>query len=190
MIIEGSLSCKIDHRIKAYNALRRQVISRLKWSQYGNASATNLVSEVSPSPINMLHPTADDKEKRRRLNRPSKRIRIHESRKFLLVVETRMEESFLVETRILGFAVRERAEGIRNPTNDWNPGTLNERRSYSDCLQEPITQSGKFPCARVTAFSRTSLFFRMVLARIWITFTNQSAKPRDLKTIFLPFNDV
>ena len=123
MIIEGSLSCKIDHRIKAYNVLHRQ-------SQYGSASATNLVFEVSPSPMNMLHPTADDKEKRRRLNRPSKRIRIQESRKFLLVVETRMEESFLVETGILGFAIRETAEGIRNPTNDWNPGTLDERRSH------------------------------------------------------------
>ena len=105
--------------------------------------------------MNMLHPTADDKEKWRRLNnlvprvlsyppygrrepwergwrlnRPSKRIQIHESRKFLLVVETRMGESFLVETGILGFAIRETAEGIRNPTNDWNPGTLDERRSH------------------------------------------------------------
>ena len=80
--------------------------------------------------MNMLHPTADDKEKRRRLNRPSKRIRINVSRKFLLVVETRMEESFLVETWILGFVIRETAEGIRNPTNDWNPGTLDEGRSH------------------------------------------------------------
>ena len=80
--------------------------------------------------MNLLNPTADDKEKRRRLNRPSKRIRIKESRKFLLVVETRMGVSFLVETEILGFAIRETAEGIRNPTNDWNPGTLDERRSH------------------------------------------------------------
>ena len=187
MIIEGSLSCKIDHRIKTYNVLHRQVRNHLKWSQYGNVSATNLVFEVSPSPMNMLHPTADDKEKRRRLNRPSKRIRIHESRKFLLVVETRMGESFLVETGILGFVIRETAERIRNPTNDWNPGTLDERRSHPDCLQDPITQSAQFPCARVTAFSRTSVFFRAVLAWIWITFTNQSAKPRDLKTIFFAF---
>ena len=41
-----------------------------------------------------------------------------------------MGESFLVETGILGFAFRETAEGIRNPTNDWNPGTLDERRSH------------------------------------------------------------
>ena len=80
--------------------------------------------------MNLLNPTADDKEKRRRLNRPSKRIRIKKSRKFLLVVETRMGESFLVETGILGFAIRETAEGIRNPTNDWNPRTLDERRSH------------------------------------------------------------
>ena len=80
--------------------------------------------------MNMLHPTTDDEEKRRRLNRPRKRIRIHESRKFLLVVETRRGVSFLVETGILGFAIRETAEGIRNPTNDWNPGTLDERRSH------------------------------------------------------------
>ena len=109
--------------------------------------------------MNLLHPAADDKEKRRRLNRPGKRIRINESRKFLLVVETGMGESFLVETEILGFAIRETAEGIRMPTNDWNPGTLDERRSHPARL-------GKFPCARVTAFSRTSLFFRTVLARI------------------------
>ena len=80
--------------------------------------------------MNLWNPTADDKEKRRRLNRPSKRIRMKESRKFLLVVETRMGVSFLVETGILGFAIRETAEGIRNPTNDWNPGTLDERRSH------------------------------------------------------------
>ena len=80
--------------------------------------------------MNLLNPTADDKEKRRRLNRPSKRIRIKESRTFFLVVETRMGVSFLVEIGILGFAIRETAEGIRNPTNDWNPGTLDERRSH------------------------------------------------------------
>ena len=38
----------------------------------------------------------------------------------------------IVETGILGFAIQETAQGIRNPTKDWNPGTLDERRSHPE----------------------------------------------------------
>lgn len=93
--------------------------------------------------MNLWNPTADDKEKRRRLNRPSKRIRIKESRKFLLVVETRMGESFLVETGILGFAIRETAEGIRNPTKDWNP----ESKFHGQRNRNPVP-----PVIRISLF--------------------------------------
>ena len=41
---------------------------------------------------------------------PCKEIRIPEAVKFLLV-----------ESQILGFAFRNTAQGIQNPTNDWNP---------------------------------------------------------------------
>ena len=41
---------------------------------------------------------------------PCKGIRIPESRKFLLV-----------ESGILGFGIQNTAQGIRNPTNVWNP---------------------------------------------------------------------
>ena len=41
---------------------------------------------------------------------PCKGIRIPESRNFLLV-----------ESGILGFEIRNPAQGIRNPTKDWNP---------------------------------------------------------------------
>ena len=88
--------------------------------------------------MNLLNPTADDKEKRRRLNRPSKRIRIKESRKFLLVVETRMGESFLVETGILGFAIREikklKESGIPLTIGILEPW-MNGVAIQQDCLQ-------------------------------------------------------
>ena len=49
--------------------------------------------------------------------------------------------------------------------------------------EEPITRSEQLPCARVTEFSRTSLFFETVLANFenLLNSTNQSAKPTDLK---------
>ena len=31
------------------------------------------------------------------------------------------ENILLVELKILGFGIRTTAQGIRNPTNDWNP---------------------------------------------------------------------
>ena len=56
------------------------------------------------------------------------------------------------------------------------------------CKKEPITRSEQLPRARVTAFSRTSLFqneFEYLLNS-----TNQSAKPTNLRMIFLPFNNL
>ena len=51
---------------------------------------------------------------------PCKVIRIPESEKFLLV-ESGMGEILIVESRILGFGIRNTAYGIQNPANDWNP---------------------------------------------------------------------
>ena len=42
------------------------------------------------------------------------------------------------------------------------------------------------PCTRVTAFSLTSLF-KTILVRLFLGPTNQSAKPKDLKMVFLSF---
>ena len=53
--------------------------------------------------------------------------------------------------------------------------------------QEPITRSEQLPCARVTAFLRTSLFFSNGFGanfEFLLNPTNQSAKPTDLKFIF------
>ena len=33
----------------------------------------------------------------------------------------RIREFLLVESGILGFGIRNTAQGVRNPTNDWNP---------------------------------------------------------------------
>ena len=52
----------------------------------------------------------------------SGKIRIPKSWKFLLV-ESEMRENFPVEAGILGFGIWNMALGIRNPTNDWNPGS-------------------------------------------------------------------
>ena len=52
----------------------------------------------------------------------SGKIRIPKSWKFLLV-ESEMRENFPVESGILGFGIWNMALGIRNPTNDWNPGS-------------------------------------------------------------------
>ena len=52
-----------------------------------------------------------------------KGIRIPECKKFLLV-ESRILENLLVESGILGFGIRNTAQGIRNPVSidkDWNP---------------------------------------------------------------------
>ena len=55
--------------------------------------------------------------------------------------------------------------------------------------QEPITQSEQLPYARVTAFSRTSLFLEGFCANLeyLLNSSNQSAKPTDLKIIFVSF---
>ena len=55
--------------------------------------------------------------------------------------------------------------------------------------QEPITQSEQLPYARVTAFSRTSLFLEGFCANFeyLLNSSNQSAKPTDLKIIFVSF---
>jgi len=52
---------------------------------------------------------------------PCKRIRIRESGKFLLV-ESGIRKIWFVESGILGFGIRNTAQGIRNPTNPaiWN----------------------------------------------------------------------
>ena len=47
-------------------------------------------------------------------------IRILESGK-LLLVESEIWEILRVESGILGFGIRNTAQGIRNPVNDWNP---------------------------------------------------------------------
>ena len=46
-------------------------------------------------------------------------IRIPESKKVLLV-GSRIWQNFLVESQILGFGIRNTAQGIRNPTNNCN----------------------------------------------------------------------
>ena len=43
--------------------------------------------------------------------------------KFLLVESAGMRENFPVESGIQGFGIWNMALGIRNPTNDWNPGS-------------------------------------------------------------------
>ena len=55
--------------------------------------------------------------------------------------------------------------------------------------QEPITRGEQLPCARVTAFSWTSLFLDSNDANLeyLLDSTNQSAKPKDLKMIFFAF---
>ena len=40
--------------------------------------------------------------------------------KFLLL-ESRIQKILLVESRIQGFGIQNAAQGIRNPTKDWNP---------------------------------------------------------------------
>ena len=61
----------------------------------------------------------------------------------------------------------------------------NNRQIYQ-LNQETITQSEQLPCARVTAFSRTSLFLERFWREFWIFFnsTNPSARPTDLKLVF------
>ena len=49
-----------------------------------------------------------------------KGIWIPESSKFLLV-EFGIRKKLAVKSGILGFGIRNRAQGIRNPTNEWNP---------------------------------------------------------------------
>ena len=47
--------------------------------------------------------------------------RIPESEEVLLQVVSEIHHIFAVEFGILGFGIRNTAQGIRNPTNDWNP---------------------------------------------------------------------
>ena len=51
---------------------------------------------------------------------PCEGIRILESAKFLLV-----------ESGILGFGIRNTAQGIRNPTKDWNPIQVSSRKDWN-----------------------------------------------------------
>ena len=46
---------------------------------------------------------------------------IPESGKVLLQVRSGIHHIFAVKYRILGFGIRNTTQGIRNPTNDWNP---------------------------------------------------------------------
>ena len=61
--------------------------------------------------------------------------------------------------------------------------------SFFFLCQEPIIQSEQPPCARFTAFLRTSLFFNGFGANFeyLLNPTNRSAKPTDLKLIFFAF---
>ena len=54
-----------------------------------------------------------------------KGIRIAESGKFLLV-----------ESRILGFGIRSSAQGIRNPTKDWNL----ESKFHAQIMRYPVPE--------------------------------------------------
>ena len=38
-----------------------------------------------------------------------------------LLVESGIQQIFVLEQGILGFGIRTTAQGIRNPTKDWNP---------------------------------------------------------------------
>ena len=58
--------------------------------------------------------------KRKNLFTSCKGIWIPECRKFLLV-ESRIWENLLVESGILGFGIRNTAQGIRNPANFLDP---------------------------------------------------------------------
>ena len=51
---------------------------------------------------------------------PCKGIWIPENEKFWLV-ELGIQENFFTESGILGFGIQNETQGIRNPTNDWNP---------------------------------------------------------------------
>ena len=39
----------------------------------------------------------------------------------IFACEIRNPQKFAVESGVLGFGIRNRAQGIRNPTNEWNP---------------------------------------------------------------------
>ena len=59
--------------------------------------------------------------------------------------------------------------------------------------RQPITRSEQLPSARVTAFSRTSLFLERFWRKCWISFkfhkpVSKTNKPKN--DIFLPFNNV
>ena len=66
---------------------------------------------------------------------PCKGICIPESSKFLLV-ESEIRENLLVESRILGFGIRDTARGIRNPTNDWNPKSTFHLQGLESGIQD------------------------------------------------------
>ena len=44
----------------------------------------------------------------------------------------------LVESGILGFGIRNTAQGIRNPTKDWNPIQGSSRKDWNQCLESGI----------------------------------------------------
>ena len=121
---------------------------------------------------------------------------VRESGKFLLV-----------KSGILGFGIRDGGLGIL----DLDTQALESR--IQDCLgfpalhgarksssrarsllcQESITRNEQLPCARVLAFSRTSLFLKRFWREVWISF--KFYKPvsktyRSENNIFLPFNNV
>ena len=71
-------------------------------------------------------------------------------------------------------------------TNHYTLYSLSVFSLAKSLQQEPITQGEKLPCARVTAFSWTSLFLDSNDANLeyLLDSPNQSAKPKDLKMIF------
>ena len=91
-----------------------------------------------------------------------------------------------VKSAILGFGIRDGGLGIRNPESGHQ--ALESR--IQDCLgfpvlhgarkrssrarsllcQEPITRSEQLPCARVLAFSQTSLFLKRFWREFWLSF--------------------
>ena len=50
------------------------------------------------------------------------------------------------------------------------------KKAWPDRYQEPITRSEQLPCARVTAFSRTSLFLERFWLEFWISFIFQTSQ--------------
>ena len=60
------------------------------------------------------------------------------------------------------------------------------KKAWPDRYQEPITRSEQLPCARVTAFSRTSLFLERFWREFWISF--KFHKP--VSKTYRPKNDI